>query len=498
MRIYSLLLLLLLACASGARADAPDLELRGEITFADYHHYRSVPFTVPAGVERITVVFDYTGKDAHSVIDLGLLGADGSLRGWSGGSKRVFTISSVDATPSYLPTPIVAGQWALLLGIPNIRADQTARYTAQVYFSRGLAIADEPQVLRVPLKSGAAWYRGDLHMHTAHSDGSCASEGGSNIPCPLYLTVQAAAARKLDFIAITEHNTISHAQAIRELQPYFDHLLLMPGRELTTFSGHANLFGTLAPLDFRISAEGYPDGNGLLDAAAKLGGLVSVNHPRLPSGEMCMGCGWSNPADLRKVQAIEAVNGTDADSLLWSGIPFWQEQLQHGLRPTAIGGSDNHKGGQARSDGNRVGTPTTVVYASELSQLAILDGIRAGHVFVDVDGSSDRMLELSATVGDAGTSKHVIMGDDLAARSGAVVHFTAHVAHVAGARIELILDGVDAGLLAQTDIDSDDAERPFNWTSDGKPHWLRASVRDRHGHLLLLGNPIYIHPVSAP
>ncbi|WP_295991897.1 CehA/McbA family metallohydrolase [Rugamonas sp.] len=488
------MLLLLLACAGGARAATPDLELHGDITFADYHHYRSVPFTVPAGVERITVVFDYTGKDAHGVIDLGLLGADGSLRGWSGGSKRVFTVSSVDATPSYLPTPTVAGAWALLLGVPNIRADQSASYTAQVYFSRGLAVADEPEVLRAPLKKGPAWYRGDLHMHTAHSDGSCASEGGANIPCPLYLTVQAAAARQLDFIAITEHNTVSHAQAIRELQPYYDHLLLMPGRELTTFSGHANLFGTVAPLDFRIGAQGYPDWNGLLDAAARLGGLVSVNHPSLPSGEMCMGCGWSNPADLRKVQAVEAVNGTDADAPLWSGIAFWQEQLQHGLRPTAIGGSDNHKGGQARGNGNHVGTPTTVVYAPELSQLAILDAIRAGHVFVDVDGSRDRMLELSAAVGDGGAGRRAIMGDSLAAGSGTLVHFTVHVAHAAGARIELILDGADADLLAQADIDSDDAVRDFNWIGDGQRHWLRASVRDTHGHLLLLGNPIYLQP----
>jgi len=485
MRLIVLLALMLGCGGAAAAVAAPDLVLRGVLTGADHQTYRSVPFDVPAGVERVTIAFDYTGKEERSVIDLGLLGPDGALRGWSGGSKRLFTVSSVDATPSFVPGPVTAGQWALLLGVPNLRKSAEASYTAQVYFSRGLAAADEPEPLRTEVRTGAAWYRGDLHMHTGHSDGSCASDSGTAVPCPLFLTVQAAAERKLDFIAITEHNTVSHASELRELQPYSSKLLLMPGRELTTFSGHANLFGTLAPLDFRVAAG--PDGwNRMLDAAAQLHGLVSINHPGLPSGEACMGCGWSNGADLRKVQAIEAVNGTDADGLL-SGIPFWQAQLQHGLRPTAIGGSDNHHAGQGK---NSVGTPSTVVYAMALSQQAILDGIRTGHVFVDVEGSGKRLLELNASTGGASA----MMGDTLQAASGAMVQFDIHVAHANGASIRLVMDGADASeLLPGRDIASDDTQHTFNWSSDGKPHWLRAEVRGARGQLLLLGNPVYLN-----
>ena len=488
MRILTLCTLLL-ACAvstSSSAADAPDLVLRGSLAGADHQSYREVPFTVPAGVERITIAFDYTGKEQRSVIDLGLLGPDGALRGWSGGNKRQFTISSVDATPSYMPAPIAPGKWALLLGVPNMRPQGHADYTAQVYFSRGLGAADEPAILRPALRSGAAWYRGDLHAHTAHSDGSCASTGGTSVPCPLYLTVQAAAARKLDFLAITEHNGVSHAHAIRELQPYFDQLLLMPGRELTTFTGHANFFGSLAPLDFRIGAGHQADWNGMLADAARLHGLVSVNHPVRPSGERCMGCGWENNADLARVQMIEAVNGPDADSI-WSGVPFWEKQLQRGLHPTAIGGSDDHRAGMG-SD-THIGSPTTVVHAAELSQLAILDGLRAGHVFVDVTGSPDRLLELEADSGGA----HAMMGDALAAPAGAAVRFSVHVAHAAGATVAVLLDGAAAPLLAQRQVDSADVHRTFDWTSDGQRHWLRVEVRDAQGHLLLLGNPVYLN-----
>jgi hypothetical protein len=488
MRFVALVLLLLTVCGAQA-ATPPDLVLQGELHGEDMHTYKRVPIKVPPGVSRITINFEYTGKQEHSVIDLGLLGPDGNLVGWSGGNKKLITISAVDSTPSYLPVPTVAGEWNLLLGVPNIRPRAVANYTAQVWFSHSLSAADEPEILRQPLKREAGWYRGDMHMHTAQSDGSCPNTSGVSVPCPLSFTVAAAAARKLDFIAVSEHNTVSHANLLRELQPYYDHLLLMPAREVTTFYGHANLFGTMAPLNFRVAKGDHADWNDLLGEITKLGGVFSVNHPRAPTGEICMGCGWGNNADLSKVQAIEAVNGVDADSLLFSGVPFWQDQLQKGLRPTAIGGSDNHEGGTDIKH-HAVGTPTTVVYANELSQLAILQGVRAGHVFVDTDGSPNRLLEFTAQLG----GDRAMMGDALVAPAGRAVRFDVHVAHAPGATIHVIQDGRAAELLRDAGVEGEDAARSFNWTSDGKRHWIRVEVRGASGHLLLLGNPIYLNP----
>ena len=113
------------------------------------------------------------------------------------------------------------------------------------------------------------------------------------------------------------------AQAIRELQPYFDNLLLMAGREITTFRGHANLFGTVAPLDFREGSPDVPDWNTPIANAERTGGAISINHPVRPSGEQCMGCGWTprGEVDYSHIQAVEVVNGLDADTP-YSGIPF--------------------------------------------------------------------------------------------------------------------------------------------------------------------------------
>ncbi|MGH8031718.1 MAG: CehA/McbA family metallohydrolase [Luteimonas sp.] len=476
------------------REESPDLVLRGEIGGSDHQRYREVPFTVPAGTARITVQFEYSGRDDKTTIDLGLLGPDGfrsqdGFRGWSGGNKSVFTVAASDATPSYVSGPIRPGRWALLFGIPNIRKDARAAFTARVWLGRDGAPYWQPAVVNPPLRSTAGWYRGDLHMHDAHSDGSCSSQAGARVPCPLFLTAQAAVARGLDFIAITDHNTTSQANAIRELQPWFDRLLLMPGREITTFSGHANLIGSAAPLDFRV-ADGR-DWNALLRDAAALQGIVSINHPIRPSDETCMGCGWTAqpPADAALLQAVEVVNGSDADTP-YSGIAFWEALLNAGHRLTAIGGSDNHDADQAIAGrgGGPVGMPTTVVHAQALSMPAVLAALRAGHAFVDVQGSRDRRLEFSARRGEAQAQ----MGDRLSAPAGSEVEFTVRTVNVDGGRVEVIQDGRTIAPGGDLSIGAAQHDLRFSWTSDGQRHWLRANVRGADGKLLLVGNPIYV------
>jgi hypothetical protein len=477
---------------------APDLVLRGKIEAADHETYRLVPFDVPAGVETLEVHFDYSGREARTTIDIGLLGPgdtfEQAFRGWSGGNKRSFIVGAADATPSYLTAPVTPGRWNLLLGVPNIRSGQTSEYVAQVYFKR-----TPPVVLR----AGPGWYRGDLHAHTGHSDGSCNNRSGSQrVPCPLFLTVQAAADRDLDFIAITEHNTDSHLRELTELQPYFDRTLLIPGMELTTFQGHANAYGIAGPIDFRVGTAQVPDWNALFGTLDARGILVSVNHPKLPSGEACMGCGWSpDPAaDLSRLPAIEVVNGYFAEGA-YAGMPFWHELLQRGYRPTGIGGSDTHD--VSAKDGfpppGRIGTPTTVVYAQELSVPAVLQAIRSGNVFIDTRQGEEaaaalqRGLEFSARVAGA----ELPMGGELTLGKGQTAHFDVRVRNVSQGSIEVVQDGVARGSLAGLDIASDDHRMSFDLAGDGVRHWVRVNVRDREGRLALVGNPIYVNRHAA-
>jgi hypothetical protein len=484
--------------AGPAQAPLADIVLTGVLTRADQQTYRDLPFTVPPGVTRLSVSFRYTGKAEHATIDIGLFDPE-RFRGWSGGNKAEFTLAATDATPSYLPGPIRPGRWRLVLGAPNIRAGTTAAYTATIHLTRA---GEPPEVSTFsdhPLKAGPAWYRGDLHLHTGHSDGTCASQGGAMVPCPVFRTLEAAAARGLDFVAVTDHNTVSQDQDLRELQPYFDRLLLIPGMEVTTFHGHANVFGLTDPVDFR-RATSEPGGlNAMLEAVGKAGGVVAINHPALPSGESCLGCGWTyDDTDFRRVTAIEVINGGAvavmgrADGPI-SGIAFWQARLNAGDRLTAIGGSDNHAPATDLARPGSVGSPTTVVHARDLSEASILNGLRLGWVFIDVEGSPDRIIEMSAVVVD----NFVPMGANLPAPAGMTVRFGLRGAHLKGDRWSIIEDG--RTLEAQTaTFASDDASADFSLVSDGARHWVRMEVRSPDGKLLMIGNPIYLNFDAQP
>lgn len=440
-------------------AAAETLTLTGVMTGADYQTYREVPFKIPPGTASVTVEFAYTGKDQKSVIDLGIRDPQ-RFRGWSGGNKTRFTLTETWATPSYLPGPLPAGEWKLILGVPNLRKDGRADYTATITLGRSPVFHGFAEA---PLKAGPGWYRGDLHMHTQHSDGSCGSRTGKRIPCPLFRTLEAATARGLDFVAVTEHNTTAHFQDLAELQPYYDDLLLIPGREITTFHGHANVFGVTAPLDFQLGGPRAPDLGRILDQVEAAKGLISINHPGLPSGEACMGCGWTAKTDFARIPAIEAINGVNSEGPL-SGIAFWEARLNAGFRITAVGGSDNHDAGLPSARG--VGTPTTVVWAANLSQDAILDGIRQGRTFVDVQGTRDRLLDVRAD----GTALSV------------------RVAKAAGGR--LMFAGSAAAGLSDAGPLGEDTSRTFDLA--GRKGWLRVDVRGPDGKLWLLGNPVYL------
>ena len=502
MRLSSLSTFITLACFLGGpalrAAPAPvtdGLVLQGTVSGSQNHTYIQVPFAVPPSAERVTITFSYTGKEQHTALDLGLLDPE-RLRCWSGGNKSLLTVGLSDATPSCLPGPIPPGHWNVLIGVPNIRPQVTSHYTVHVFFTSSGLVAREPAELRTALAVGPAWYRGDLHLHTAHSDGQCPSQTGKMVPCPVFFTVDAAARRGLDFIAITDHNTTSQYDAMRELQPYFDKVLLIPGREITTFQGHLNFLGTTDFVDFRLGSAKVPNVNTLLRNADRLGALTSINHPAAPSGEICMGCGWTpaSPVDMRLLTAVEAVNG-GSEQHGFSGIPFWNKQLDDGYRLTGVGGSDNHRAMQPLDQAGSVGSPTTVVYAAELSVPAILDGIRAGHVFVDLAGSHDRLLEASAQSED----QVAHMGDSLPAAKGQAVRFDLHVVGAEKGTVMLLEDGQKIPFSTHPDITSLDQTFHLQWTSDGRRHWFRAQVAGPDEKLWLLGNPIYVNwPQTTP
>jgi hypothetical protein len=485
----------ILSTSCSASGQTQDLLLHGTLGSEQSDSYVMVPFDVPPDVKQIDVSFSYQGRHDYATLDLGLEDPQ-RFRGWSGGNKDTFSVGVADATPSYLPGPLPAGSWHLIIGVAWLSKDHSSTYEARIHFLRDHG-TNSVAFTAVPLATGARWYRGDLHLHTAHSDGSCASQSGKSVPCPLFISVEEAARHGLDFLAITDHNSTSHYNEERELQPYFDKLLLIPGREMTTYSGHANIWGTTEFVDFRMGDAAHPSKNAMLKQARDLGAVVSINHPVGPDDERCIGCGWIvGDTDMHLVSAIEVANGPSDHAGAYFRAPdiaFWDDQIRRGFHLTAVGGSDTH-----RPDLDTIGLPTTVVFAQELTVASILNGIRAGHVFIDLTGSrtlprqEQRLLELTGSSGPA----HAMMGDTLTVHSREPVVITTHVASSYGSSLRLFLDGVPEAQLPDSIVTNMDQTKTLSWTPSGlaaeKPHWIRAEVHGPDGSLQLLSNPIYL------
>jgi hypothetical protein len=510
MRLIQLAILLALAaCAAppeAAQIAPTQLTLTGKISRADHQTYREIPFEVPPGTGRIAIDFAYTGKDQRTVIDIGLRDPNGQ-RGWSGGNKSSFEVSEYSSTPSYATGPMTPGTWHLVLGVPNIRDGQTASYTATITLGpsdgaqKAVELSDPANVL----DAAPGWRRGDFHVHTAHSDGSC-DHADTRGPCPAVFTFEAARDAKLDFVAITDHNTITQLADVRAMQSAFPETLLIPGTEITTFSGHANVIGNTDFLDFQLGSERLPTLGKLFDQVDAAGAIISVNHPSLPSGEVCMGCGWTvKDTDWSRVSAIEIINGstlrTSGAEGAFNGIKFWDNLLKQGYRITAIGGSDNHDAKDTTgAKQSAIGTPATVVFAEELSTTGIVAGVKSGRVFIDVAGLPDAELDANAVT----RGQTALMGGEVILAADATAMLTAGLTNPPqGAQLNWVSDNmvIDAATVMQS---SRDSQRHILLPSNARlapgavRGYARPELRDANGKLLLIGNPIYFRAVTSP
>lgn len=498
------------ATTTEAQPPFDDVVVSGLLTAADRATYRELPFDVPADVSKITIHLEGNDPAGGTYLVLGVYDPE-RLRGWGGAIKPDVTIARTFASSSYLPGPLPMGRWRASLAVASIRDGASVPYRLVVHFERGPAAQ---ALAEAPVKEGRGWYRGDFHTHTGQSDAKCSARpGGKGVPCPVFLTLDAAYRHGLDFVSVSDHNVASQDAELAVDAPYFDSMLVIPSREMTTQYGHFNLTGITDFVDFRVGGPGHADVNALFRAGKSTGALLSINHPEIPTGETCLGCGWSAPGtDYALADAIEVANGGIAadhggafDDGRESGTSWWEALLDKGYHLTGIGGSDNHDAVDGKAGTSPVGAqspvgmPATAVEAANLSQPDILAGVRSGRVFVDLTGT-DRSHGLDI-VASAPGGKTVSMGGTLPLPRGQRASGSVIVEGMQGAHVDLILDGRHLPLAEGGRIETSSDRVAFSFRKDdlarrARGHWVRADIRDAAGKRLLIGNPIYIDPLD--
>lgn len=451
---------------------APSILLEGLLMPEQVLQYIHLPFEVPPGTTRIDVAYRYDSPISSdprmaggSTVDIGIFDErgvaflSGGFRGWSGSARSAFFISADAATPGYLPGPIQPGTWHIALGAYKIES-LGCRYRVEIRLTRGdTPAARFPSLLTLSTRPGTlregGWYRGELHCHTQHSDGDCTVQE----------VIQQAERLGLDFLAITDHNNISHWA---ELAASDTSLMLIPGYEVTTYYGHWNIWGGAGWVDFRVN---MPDAlQAAMQAAAAGGYLVSCNHPR-PYGPP-----WAFP-EVEAYTCVEVWNGP-WELLNTHCLEFWEAQLRQGRRLVAVGGSDFHFGHQPHIA--KLAHPTTFIYVEGVPHpAALLEGLRAGHAFISDHPDGPRiMLRAGRTM----------MGDTLR-KSHPQISLGLEVLHAAGLIVQVC--GTE-GVLARSEIESDQAS--LMWDVDVRDTgYLRAQVIDpASGHVRALTNPIYL------
>lgn len=438
----------------------------------DFHQSKShIPhaFTLPVGTTRLDIRFDYVpmhteGQPVQNDLSLTLFDPNGARGARHCNPDRNLSITANQASVGYLPG-LEPGVWTVWIDAHRIMPAEAIHYWLEI------ETTDQPinevahQWVKPVLKPrGPGWYRGDLHGHTRHSD--------ADWDVPDF--VRYGREFKLDFVTLTDHNTVSPLAQVDSLAS--DDLLTMGGTELTTYYGHALALGVREWQEWRVGASGLTMPQ-LAARAMQNGALFIIAHPHSIGDPYCTGCNWQYtemwPGNAR---CVEIWNGPwDGDSGNEHALQTWYEWLSQGYRMVGTAGTDIH--------GPLIYDPApgfNLVYAQERSEFEILKGIRQGHLYI----SSGPRLNFTA---QSASGNSAMMGDHI---TGTEIRFT------------LVWEGCQPddqlfiqvnGTLMEHLTTTTDGTRSWHLPADQRS-WCAVEIRSVDGRLRAISNPIFCGP----
>jgi hypothetical protein len=436
----------------------------GTLTEADHKGHIAIEFDVPKGVSRLVCRFAATPERApgalfDNLISLSLFGPNGARGARHNNPIRDFSVAETRATPGYLPGAIESGRWAVVMD--TFRVQGHIDWRLEVDCDIGPPTTTLGFVPRATDPRGPGWYRGDLHAHTQHSDGSW----------DIVDLVAWARTRKLDFMTLTDHNTPSGHAEVMSLGG--DDLLTMGGVELTTHYGHALSLGRRDWQEWRTGPVTGKTMPMIADAVMASNALFIIAHPMSEGDPSCTGCRWDY-ADMRPGSAriVEIWNGGPWSAYNEDGLALYRQWLGQGHRLVATAGTDIHgpEGGKGRLGFNHV-------RADELSEAAVLAAVKIGRNYL----SSGPTLILTAkpAVGEVVPMGGQVPPDALVRADW----------QTEDAPLELVFHDA-TGAIARHQVPPNSSGQAV--LSTPPQAFVMAELRDSAGLLQAISNPIFI------
>ena len=257
------------------------------------------------------------------------------------------------------------------------------------------------------LDEAGAWYRGELHSHSTYGRGD---ETVAEL-------VKRAEKLRLDFLAITDRNTLAAA-----FDPAFrsESMVMIPAMEWGDDErGQALLY---APATFPEYTESYAEAQAMVIRVQAQGGIFAIAHPNFPIGSWQWGLQYANAVEawcrgwrmippmhmgqlderwrrrqdgklIHSIAVAAATRGFSANS---QSTLFWDLELVRGMKSGVIAGSSS------ATPKVPLASPVTYVYGREKSLRGILEGLRKGRTFVS-SGLDGPTIEFQADILDDGS-----------------------------------------------------------------------------------------------
>ena len=327
--------------------------------------YMYIYFSVPKQTNKVGVTFSHERKNSFPWIYVSLfdpIDYRGSQLKYikEGIAEYDLWVSQNDSSRGCIPGEIPEGKWHVQLDITQLKNDEKG--LINIYYEAGEPAGQVPTPYfddRI-VNSSPGWYRGELHSHTTESDGK------------LHVNelIKMADSAELDFLAITDHFTISQWWRVDETT--LPEIVLLNSSEITSQNGHANIHGINKWVDVFIDRDEW-NVNQAAEQTHQQGGLFCINH--LMSSLLAwrhFDFDWKN-ADLMEVyHSLEGANNIPQ-------IGMWDALLREKHRIIGVAGTDCH---YPENEIETLGKVTTWVHAKELSQKGILEGLKKGNVFI--------------------------------------------------------------------------------------------------------------------